>query len=69
LERGWTQEDAAERLNIALRHYKRLEAGANITVLTAARVAIAFGVAVADLFVPPRSMVKRKPGRPRKPSA
>jgi len=66
LARGWTQEEAARRLNVTVRHMKRLEAGHNMTIHTAARVALAFGVAVGELFVPPKSWDAREPGRPRR---
>jgi transcriptional regulator with XRE-family HTH domain len=65
-ERAWTQEEAAQRLNITLRHMKRLEAGHNMTIHTAARVAVAFGVAVGELFVPPKSWEPRLRGRPKR---
>jgi transcriptional regulator with XRE-family HTH domain len=62
---GWTQEEAAERLGISLRHMKRIEAGHNMTVHTLARIAFAFEVAPASLLNAPRSTAPRRPGRPR----
>jgi len=62
---GMTQEQAAERLGISLRHMKRLEAGHNMTLFTLARVAYAFDVAPAALLAQPRSSAPRRPGRPR----
>ena len=50
-----TQEEAAERLGISLRHMKRIEAGHNMTLFTLARIAFAFDVAPASLLAPPRS--------------
>ncbi len=48
---GWTQEQAAEAIGIATRHYQKVEAGdVNVTLATLAKVAKAFGVTVKALF-------------------
>ncbi len=48
---GWTQEQAAEAIGIAPRHYQKIEAGdVNATVATLVNVAKAFGVTIKDLF-------------------
>lgn len=65
IERGWTQDDLARRLNVTLRHVKRLEAGHNMTLHTAARVAASLGVEIVTLFIPPASLKKPRPGRPK----
>jgi DNA-binding XRE family transcriptional regulator len=48
---GWTQEQAADAMEIATRHYQKIEAGdVNVTVATLVRVANAYGVGVKALF-------------------
>jgi len=48
---GWTQEQAADAIGIAPRHYQKIEAGdVNVTVATLVSVAKAFGVTVKALF-------------------
>ncbi len=48
---GWTQEQAADVMEIATRHYQKIEAGdVNVTVATLVRVAKAFEVDVKSLF-------------------
>lgn len=64
---GLTQEEAAERLGISLRHMKRIEAGHNMTIYTLARIALAFDVTPASLLAAPRSLAPRRPGRPPSP--
>mgnify|MGYP000241027434 FL=1 len=66
VELAWTQEDVAQRLNVTVRHMKRIEAGHNMTIYTAARIATALDVTVAELFVPPKSSDRRMPGRPKR---
>ncbi len=62
---GMTQEEAAERLGIAIRVYRRLESGReNLTLRTMFKITTALGVTVADLLVPPQSTAARR-GRPR----
>ncbi|MGA2483539.1 MAG: helix-turn-helix transcriptional regulator [Candidatus Acidiferrales bacterium] len=51
---GWTQEQAADAVGIAPRHYQKIEAGdVNVTVATLVRLANAFQVTVKDLFAEP----------------
>lgn len=50
-----TIEAAAEKAEIAARHWSKIEAGeANVTLVTLVRVAYALGVAIGDLFAPVR---------------
>ncbi|MCX6902117.1 MAG: helix-turn-helix transcriptional regulator [Verrucomicrobia bacterium] len=47
----WTQEQAAEASEIAVRHFQKIEAGdVNVTVATLSRVARAFRVPIWALF-------------------
>ena len=64
-ERGWTQEEAAERLEVTLRHMKRLERGHNMTLRTLQWIASVLKVAPAILVSPPKEWAVRRPGRPR----
>ncbi|HEY3315291.1 MAG TPA: helix-turn-helix transcriptional regulator [Bacillota bacterium] len=53
LLRGFTQEAAAARAGIAVRHYQKIEAGeVNVTLDTLARVAQGLGTEVVELFSP-----------------
>jgi transcriptional regulator with XRE-family HTH domain len=64
--RGWTQQDAAERLKIAVPNYAHIEQGRRLVRIdTLVRLANLFEVTVADLFAEPRAKAVR-PGRPRK---
>lgn len=67
LERGWTQAEAAERFQVALRGWQRLEAGQNLTLHSLARIANLFGVPPIELLsdgVPPAvQMVANKTKR------
>jgi len=48
---GWTQELAAEKANMNIRHYQKLEAGAvNVTLRSLARLCHAFDVEIRRLF-------------------
>jgi len=65
-ERGLTQQEAADALEMALKSYQRIEAGAqNLTLRTLVRVAGAFGARAVDLLSAPVSHKVRR-GRPRK---
>jgi transcriptional regulator with XRE-family HTH domain len=65
--RGWTQAQAARRLGVSIRHLQRLEAGRNIRILTAARLARKYDVSTWMLFSAPRmKLPRRQPGRPRR---
>lgn len=49
--RGWTQEEAAERMHIHTVSLARLESGSeNVTLATLVAAASAFGITVARLF-------------------
>lgn len=48
---GLTQEEAAHAMQLATRHYQKLEAGElNVTLKTLARVAQALGLEIGELF-------------------
>lgn len=65
-ERGWTQEQLAERLGISRRYLARLERGGqNVTVHRLAWLAEHLGCRVADLFVAPVDCRVRV-GRPKR---
>jgi transcriptional regulator with XRE-family HTH domain len=63
-QRGWSQEHLAERANIDARNLRRIEAEGNARVWTLAHLAQGLGVAMEDLFQPPRASYERVPGRP-----
>jgi len=67
-ERGWTQQECAERLDMPLKNLQRIEAGANLTLATLVRLANGLGIAVRELFDDPTTK-KARPGRPRKSAA
>jgi transcriptional regulator with XRE-family HTH domain len=52
--RGWTLEEASERMHLDLKHFQKVEAGPraklNITMVTLVRIAEGFGVPMARLF-------------------
>jgi transcriptional regulator with XRE-family HTH domain len=63
-----TQRELADRLDIAVRNYQRIEHGAqNLTLEMIENVAEALGIDATELLVPPsREAMKRNPaGRPR----
>lgn len=64
-EKGLTQQELAERMEIDPRDLRRVEAGDNVTVHMLVRLARALDVHIRDLFQPPRSRQRRRPGRPR----
>ena len=48
---GWTQEKAAEKAEMNIRHYQKVEAEAvNVTLRSLGRLSRAFGVDVRRLF-------------------
>jgi transcriptional regulator with XRE-family HTH domain len=48
---GWTQEQAAERAGLNIRHYQKVEEGTvNVTLRTVEMLATAFGVDIADML-------------------
>jgi DNA-binding Xre family transcriptional regulator len=51
--RGWTQEEAADRASMGLRHFQAVEGQeSNVTLTTLARLCEGFGVEIRDLFKP-----------------
>lgn len=64
-QRGMTQQEVAEALDIEAPNYARIEQGRqNATVATLVPIARLFGVGLDDLFKTARDRVVR-PGRPR----
>ncbi len=63
--RGWTQQQAAELLNMPTKNLQKIERGSNLTVRSLVRVASGLGVATRDLFELPISS-QRLRGRPKK---
>ena len=56
IERKFTQERLAERLDVDLRYVQQIEGGRqNVTVRTAASLARALRVPIAELFVTPKT--------------
>jgi transcriptional regulator with XRE-family HTH domain len=64
-ERGWTQQDAADRLKMEPQSIQRIERGTNLTIRSLVRIAHVLGVSTIALFEPPKSR-ERRPGRPTK---
>ncbi|HEY5960306.1 MAG TPA: helix-turn-helix transcriptional regulator [Polyangiaceae bacterium] len=65
---GWTQQQAAEMLNMPTKNLQKIERGSNLTVRSLVRVASALGVPTRLLFDPPASK-ERLRGRPKKKTA
>lgn len=63
-ERGWTQAQLAERLDVSVRYVAHVESGVNVSVLYLCGVARTLGVKTIALFEAPRSRAARRPGRP-----
>ncbi len=65
--KGWGQEEAAWRSNVAIRAYQRLESGGDVnpTLSTLARLCVAYEVDLRDLFTPTPIAPRRSPGRPK----
>ncbi|MEI9953583.1 MAG: helix-turn-helix transcriptional regulator [Pseudomonadota bacterium] len=64
--RGWTQQQAAEKLKMEVQSVQRIERGReNMTIRTLVGIARTFGVVTRTLFEPPTTR-ERKPGRPKK---
>jgi len=70
IERGWTQELAAERMQMDLKHLQKVEAGKlNVTLATLLRLADGLGVSVERLLLsavtppqaPPRAETPQRP--------
>ena len=64
-ERGWTQQDLADKLAMEPQSLQRIERGTNLTIRSLVKIARVLGVTTASLFEAPRSR-ERKPGRPSK---
>ena len=64
--RGLTQEQFSVRLRNTVQWVSQIEAGANLTVYTLARIANALDVSLTELVVPATQVAVRKRGRPRK---
>jgi transcriptional regulator with XRE-family HTH domain len=63
---GLTQAETAERVEMTVSNYQRVEHGLqNLTIRTMVTIAQVLEVTVAQFFEPTRSR-KRPPGRPRK---
>jgi transcriptional regulator with XRE-family HTH domain len=54
LERGWTQGELGERAGMHPTQVSQLEAGGDCKVSTVARLAVALGVRIAELTLPPK---------------
>lgn len=65
VQRGLTQEQVAERLEMTPRAYQYVEEGQNLTLKSLVRIANVLGTRPTDLFVPPAPHEARR-GRPRK---
>ena len=63
-ELGWTQQEAAEQLQMPLKNLQRIEAGMNLTIRTLVRVACGFGIPTCRLFEAPQSREAPQRGRP-----
>jgi transcriptional regulator with XRE-family HTH domain len=63
-ERGWTQQDAAEKFDMEPQSVQRLERGTNLTIRSLVKIARVLGVPMLNLFEPPKSR-ERKAGRPK----
>ena len=63
-ERGWIQQQLADRLGVTIRYIQRVEAGqANLTLRSLAELANALKITVGDLLTSPRTR-RKGPGRP-----
>ena len=52
--RGWTLQEAAERMDLDWKHLQKIEAGTlNVTLVTLVRLAEGFGEPLAALFIAP----------------
>lgn len=65
-ERGLTQAQLAEHVNVSTRYIQSIEGGfENLTLETVAKLATVFKVKPIQLFEPPVTR-KSRPGRPKK---
>lgn len=54
IEHGWSQEEAAHKLDIAVAYLSRIErALVNVTLKNLVKIADGFGIDVAELLAPP----------------
>lgn len=65
-QKGWTQQDLADRLRMEPQSVQRIERGTNLTIRSLVALARTLGVPTAALFEAPKGL-ERRPGRPRKP--
>jgi transcriptional regulator with XRE-family HTH domain len=66
-ERGLTQEQLAELIDMSARQLQRAEAGeANVNLLTLIALGSALRCDVAELFARGSGVDRRRPGRPRR---
>jgi transcriptional regulator with XRE-family HTH domain len=64
-ERGETQAQLAERLEVSIKYLQRVERGVNLTIDSLVHLANQLDVAVRDLFEAPRGRsIPRRTGRP-----
>ena len=65
-----TQQALADRIGVSPKYVQEIEAGRqNVTLTTIVRVAVALDVGARELFDPPTSLARRRPGRPGKKSS
>ena len=65
-ERGWTQEEFAERASLNYKYLQEIEQGhVNISLITLYKLANALQVRAALLLERPKQRTKRRPGRPK----
>lgn len=65
-ERGWTQDEFAERVEVSVGYLRRIEGGhENLTLGSVAKLAGLLGVDAAELLTVPASREKKR-GRPKK---
>ena len=62
---GWTQQQAAEILNMPTKNLQKIERGSNLTVRSLVRLASGFGVSTRSLLDPPAPKERHR-GRPKK---
>ncbi len=68
-ERGLTQDALATRLGTSWKYLQHIELGrANPSTTLLLRLAAALEVAASELFVPPASIERPRPGRPMRAS-
>lgn len=69
VERGLTQEQVAETMDVTPQWLSRAENGENLTIATLVRFANIYEVAIPTLFEAPVSAARAKPGRPKRGAA